>query len=160
MSTAKPNFYRSVKHREGAFPERFAKVGCHGDKTTEGTVDQKVHAGFLSIDFLNKGFNSIVIALVQYTRFNATRSSIFSCFFGESVEGFAIAGRCVDFAAFLASKSQGNSPTQSPRRAGYDANFAHFFLLGFMSMAMYKKSNFFRLPARFDQTFDQYIGKS
>ena len=70
MSTAKPNFYRGVKNREGAFPERFTKVRGHGDKTPEGAIDQKVDAGFLTIDFLNEGSYRIIIGLVHHTGFD------------------------------------------------------------------------------------------
>jgi len=129
MRTAKSDLYRGVKYREGAFPERFAKVRCHGDKTAVGAVDQKIDAGFLSIDFLNKGSYSIVIALIQYTRFDAACSPAFSRFLGESVEGVAIAGRRVDFAAFLAGKGQGNPPAKSARSASDNTDLAYFVLL-------------------------------
>ena len=132
MGTAEADVERSIKHREGPFPERLAKVRGHGNQSGIRAVHQQVHLILFRLHLLHKVLHRGVITLIQRANLHNAAFGSGSRFFCKSLQCLFIPCSRVNRAAFFLRKHQGNSTPKPTRSSCDNANFIVFHITFFM----------------------------
>jgi len=134
MGTAEADVERSIKHREGPFPERLAKVRGHGNQSGIRAVHQQVHLILFRLHLLHKVLHRGVITLIQRANLHNADFGSGSRLFCKSLQCLLIPCSRVHRASFFLRKHQGNSTPKPARSSCDNANFIVFHITFFVQM--------------------------